>query len=107
MLFLIVGLLVAGLGVPLWLRRVPPNRLYGVRTASTLADDSHWYAVNASAGRAMVGVGIATAILSVTLDGLGVVGDAHKLTMALVLIAGAAVVTIVGLRRARQHRDGP
>ena len=106
MLFLILGLLVAGLGVPLWLKRVPRNRLYGVRTVSTLADESRWYAVNASAGRAMVGVGLATAILSVTLDGLGVVGDAHKLTMALVLIFGAAVVTIVGFRHSRQHRDG-
>jgi uncharacterized membrane protein len=104
MLFSIAGLLIAGLGVPLWLRRVPPNRLYGVRTAATLADESRWYAVNASAGRSMVAVGIATAVLSVALDGLGVVGDAHVSTMALVVIAGGAFVTVVGLKQAREHR---
>ena len=104
MLFLTLGLLIAGLGIPLWLRRVPPNRLYGVRTAGTLADESLWYAVNAAAGRAMVGVGVATAILSVALDGLGVVGDAHVLTMALLLAAGGALVTFVGLRQARERK---
>jgi uncharacterized membrane protein len=105
--FLMLGLLVAGLGVPLWLKWVPPNPLYGVRTRSTLADKSRWYAVNASAGRAMVGVGMVTAIFSVALDRFGVVRDAHKLAMALVLIAGGALVVFVGLRQVRQHRDGP
>jgi uncharacterized membrane protein len=104
MLFLITGLVIAGLGIPLWLRRVPPNRLYGIRTAGTLADESRWYAVNASAGRVMVGVGVATAILSVVLDGLGVVGDAHVLTMALLLAAGGALVAFVGLRQARDAK---
>ena len=106
MLFLVLGVLVAGLGIPLWLKRVPRNRLYGVRTVSTLADESRWYAVNASAGGAMVRVGLLTAILSVGLDRLGVVGDAHTLTMALVMIAGGVVVTIVAFRQSRQHGDG-
>jgi uncharacterized membrane protein len=104
MLFFLVGLLIAGLGVPLWLRRVPPNRFYGVRTEATRADEARWYSVNASTGRTMVGVGMSTAILSIALDGFGIVGDAHALTMAVVLIAGGALVTFVGFRRAPEHR---
>lgn len=101
MLFLILGLLVAGLGVPLWWKRVPPNALYGVRTASTMADTARWYSANAAAGRAMVGVGMTTAIFSVVLDRLGVVGETHMLTMAVVLSAGAALVAFRGLKHAR------
>src|SRR5690242_20333896 len=51
------GLLLVALGVPLWLRRVPPNFLYGVRFRSTLSDDGIWYAVNALAGRNMIAIG--------------------------------------------------
>ena len=104
MLFLLVVLLIAGLGVLLWLQRVPPNGLYGVSTEATRADEARWCAVNASTGRTIIGVGVSTAILSVALDGFGVVGDAHGLTMAVVLIAGGTLVTFVVLRRAPEHR---
>src|SRR3954447_24860406 len=53
------GILVAAAGIPLWLRRVPPNSLYGVRFRSTLADDEVWYEINALAGRNLVGIGAA------------------------------------------------
>jgi uncharacterized membrane protein len=48
-------LIVAGL--PLYLRRVPPNRFYGARFRSTLADDAFWYELNARAGRDLIGIG--------------------------------------------------
>ena len=45
------AILLVLLAVPLWLRRVPPNRFYGVRTRATLADEERWYDVNAHSGR--------------------------------------------------------
>ena len=45
------GLLLIAAGIPLWLGRVPPNALYGVRFASTLSDDGIWYEINARCGR--------------------------------------------------------
>jgi len=44
-------------GIPLWLRRVPPNAFYGVRFRSTLSDEGVWYETNAIAGRNLVGIG--------------------------------------------------
>ena len=41
----------------MWLRRVPPNALYGVRFGSTLSDDRIWYEINARGGRDLVGIG--------------------------------------------------
>jgi len=51
------GVLLIAAGIPLWLRRVPRNALYGVRFASTLSDDRIWYEINARCGRDLVGIG--------------------------------------------------
>jgi serine/threonine protein kinase len=37
--------------VPLWLRLVPRNRLYGLRLPSTMVSDERWYETNAHAGK--------------------------------------------------------
>lgn len=52
------GVLLVAAGVPLCLRRIPPNPLYGVRLASTRRDDRAWYDVNAQAGRDFIVIGI-------------------------------------------------
>jgi uncharacterized membrane protein len=62
-MYIISGLLMLALSIPLILRRVPPNPFYGFRVPATLADSELWYDVNAYAGRrlALTGVGIAAA----------------------------------------------
>ena len=45
------GLLIFVLALPLILRRVPPNKLYGVRTRASFASESDWYRINAIGGR--------------------------------------------------------
>jgi uncharacterized membrane protein len=45
------GVLLVALGLPLYQRRIPPNRLYGVRVPRTLRDEDVWYEVNQRAGR--------------------------------------------------------
>jgi uncharacterized membrane protein len=57
------GLLLIAAGIPLWLRRVPRNALYGVRFASTLSDDQIWYEINARCGRDLVGIGAGYLVL--------------------------------------------
>jgi len=42
------------IAIPLILRRVPPNPVYGFRTRTTLADENIWYATNAYFGRNFV-----------------------------------------------------
>jgi uncharacterized membrane protein len=57
------GLLLIAAGIPMWLRRIPRNALYGVRFASALSDDRIWYEINARCGRALVGIGLGYLIL--------------------------------------------
>jgi uncharacterized membrane protein len=42
------------IAIPFILRRVPPNRVYGFRTGTTLADENIWYESNAFFGRNFV-----------------------------------------------------
>jgi uncharacterized membrane protein len=46
--------LLAALNVPLMLRRIRPNGLYGFRTPRTLSSPEVWYPANAFAGRALL-----------------------------------------------------
>ncbi|MBI1424754.1 MAG: hypothetical protein GC149_15015 [Gammaproteobacteria bacterium] len=51
---LAVSLLIVGVAVPLALRWVPRNVIYGFRTRTTLSDDKLWYAANAYFGRKLI-----------------------------------------------------
>jgi hypothetical protein len=42
------------LAIPLILRRIPRNVVYGFRTRATLADDDVWYEANAHFGRGLL-----------------------------------------------------
>lgn len=55
--------LIALISVPLILRRVRPNRYYGLRTRRTLADSTLWYDANAYAGWALLAAAAASALM--------------------------------------------
>lgn len=97
------GLLVAALSLPLWLRLVPMNSLYGVRLPSTFASDQRWYDVNAVCGRHLF-------CWSFTIIAAGIAGfyqlprhqDAYAwaaTALTLVAVAAPIVSTLVWMRR--------
>lgn len=45
------GLLITLLAIPLVLRRVPPNAIYGVRTKASFTSNTDWHRINAIGGR--------------------------------------------------------
>lgn len=53
---LLLSALTAMAGIPLILKLVPPNEIYGVRTQRALSRKETWYEVNRFAGYAMVAV---------------------------------------------------
>ena len=57
---------VALVSIPLIMRIVPPNRIYGFRTRRTLANESTWFRANAFAGWALFIAAIASAVLLMT-----------------------------------------
>ena len=65
--FAITGSVIALLGIPMLKRLVPPNHVYGLRVAATLADESIWYEANARSGRDSIIVGIAIVVVALLL----------------------------------------
>ena len=81
----------AAVAIPLILKRVPPNRLYGVRTRRTLRDRDVWFAANAFGGWALI-IGAALSALLLALN----VSPAAALVIPLL---AAVAVTLVYVRR--------
>ena len=48
------SVLLIAIGIPLALRKVPRNLVYGFRTRATLADDFTWFQANAHFGRGLI-----------------------------------------------------
>ena len=66
-LYVIFGLLLIGLSVPLLLDKIPPNGWYGFRVPSTLYNPDLWYKVNRYAARWLLLSGIITVVAAVLL----------------------------------------
>ena len=101
-LFVFVGLLNAGLAVPLIRRRVKPNYLYGFRTPKTLSDERIWYEANAYAGRLLLRLGIVFVVASV---GLFFVfrGDfiVYNVACGSIVLGGVLIVSLLSYRHLR------
>jgi uncharacterized membrane protein len=61
------AVLLALLAIPLMLRKVPRNVVYGFRTRATLGDDRLWYEANAHFGRGLLIASIVSALAILTL----------------------------------------
>ena len=102
-LFLLSGLLMVLVALPLVAGRVPRNYLYGFRTGKTLSSDERWYAANRYAGRQLFWGGLTTALGSLlllpfagrlSLDGVALLG----LALTLVPLGVATVLSFRYLR---------
>jgi len=100
------GIGMAGAGLPLMRRRVPPNPWFGVRFPSTLADGRTWYAVNEQSGRDLFVLGIT--IVVVALGALVVLPhwlpEFRVLLVLAVLFVGLATITARAILHAKRLR---
>jgi hypothetical protein len=94
---LFIGLPVLNLALvgPLELLIVPPNRLYGFRTPTTLSSPDAWYPINLATGLALIVAG-ALAGLAVLLLNAGIIALNPEL-LYLVGILLTAIVTLASL----------
>ena len=53
-----IGLLMALFSIPLILKRIPMNRVYGIRIGKAYATQHNWYAINAYGGKLLFAFGI-------------------------------------------------
>jgi uncharacterized membrane protein len=105
------GLLLTALSVPMILRRVPPNPLYGFRVPSTLRDPVLWYAANRYAGWRLALTGILTVIASIAffrVPGLSLDNYAWACLAVVGLGLGLSLLqAFFFLRRFRKSRTTP
>ena len=82
--------------IPLYLRRVPPNALYGFRTSKTKSNPDIWYAANAQAGKDLMVAGafLLVALLVSVATGVPEGDDAfaqvHTALMTVAVLAAVA-----------------
>lgn len=95
------------LSIPLLLRRVGPNVLYGYRTRATLADPSLWYEANAFfAGRFIVACLVSAAVAPVLARPGLLAPDAFLPVSVVLLAAPVAVAGVLTSRFVARFRRG-
>ena len=101
-IILLVYMLASGivvlLGLPLYFRKIPPNRFYGFRTGRTLACPHVWYTVNRVTGGWMVLTGAATAAAASWVERNGFRVDKAAMIDLGVFATGMAIMLIHSLR---------
>ena len=100
----VLGPILVLLSIPLILRWIPRNRLYGLRIASTLANDSVWYDVNALHGRHLFMLGAVMVFLEFVLP-----STLRLWVLRTIAIVGLATIVIADWRtanRLRREREG-
>src|SRR5688500_19635873 len=89
---LVACVIVAAVAVPLMLRLIPQNPVYGLRTERTLSQQSAWFEVNAFGGRALLIAAGVAALLIMVYQGTWLRSGWAQLAV-FVLAIGAAVVS--------------
>ena len=98
-----IALLIAGLSIPLILRKVPMNHFYGVRFPQSFRSDKAWYEINVYGGKALL---IATIpILLTGLYGLVAAPKAsglYSLIYTGVLVLSLTIASLLSYLKARR-----
>ena len=109
-LLVVSGPLLFVLAIPLWMRLVSPNVLYGVRTRATMADETLWYDVNAACGRDLAVAGALVTFGTWVIDAHSAawVPELRNLAIAALLVVSLGWVSLrcwAALRSARAVRQ--
>ena len=99
LLFLVVGVVFAGLGFPLMRRRIPPNIWYGFRTRKTLSNEELWYSINQVTGKDMIWIGAIIAAASLIVMALRerISTETTVIVMVAVCLISTAYMAIHGI----------
>jgi hypothetical protein len=111
MICLIGSVLVAALALPMYVGKIPPNTLYGYRTARSMSDAESWYAANKIAGRdLLVGSLTSAVVLLLLLTTDSSIGPAALWLPPAVFasaVLGAVVHSVWQIERGHLTHGGP
>jgi len=83
------------LSIPLILRKIPRNPVYGYRTRATLSDDMLWYKANAYFGLRLLIASILSACIAVALHMYQGISPAIYLKISVVLLVAPAIAAVL------------
>lgn len=94
--FILVGLVMVALALPLIFETVKPNRIYGFRTEKTLSDPDIWYRANRAIGIDLAVAGVVTVtVAAALLLAKAVLSENTVLLINLAVSMSALVVAVV------------
>jgi uncharacterized membrane protein len=96
---LAVDVLIALISIPLILRKVPRNWVYGVRTPATLKSDEIWYPANEYGGKALLVSSVISAIGVLILVNVDGIPPKSILNFSIACMAGPPLVAVVFILR--------
>ncbi len=98
-MYVAIGLLLSAISVPLILRRIGPNPVYGFRVKQTLEDPEVWYDVNAYAGKGLFLDGLITVIAALVLALVpGISVDRYALSVMTLVFLGLGISLVASFR---------
>ena len=100
LVILAAAVVMALVAVPLALGRVPRNRLYGIRTRRTLADDAVWYDTNAYGGRGLIVASTVTVVVIAVLGALPLPSGVVVPASAAALVVPSLIACLLAVRHA-------
>ena len=92
---LVCDIIFAIIAVPLILRKVPRNVVYGFRTRATLDNDFVWYEANAYFGKLFLISSLLSAILIVFLYFADIVSMQNFLNVSIAVLAVPSMIPVV------------
>jgi hypothetical protein len=105
-LYLLFGLLLIGLSVPLMRGKVPPNSWYGFRIRLTLDNPDIWYPVNAWAARRLLVAGLVTVFAALFTPLIPETAlPAYSLLISIFLVVSVLLILAFGIRYARSLHE--
>jgi SdpI/YfhL protein family len=98
--------IIAAVSVPLILKLVPPNGLYGFRTRQTLANPDIWYRANRFAGCALFIASAVSAAVFALQPQYATGRDLAGVVALLLPLAGAVALSLAYVRRIGRDAGG-
>jgi len=96
--FVGLSLLIIVLSIPLALKLIKPNHIYGFRVKQTLSNESTWYQVNSYSGRYSVITGMISLICAIVLRYLIISLVVYEVVCTVVLVGGLLLTLLMSIR---------
>jgi hypothetical protein len=97
--YIIIGVVMIIVAIPLIRRWIKPNLLYGSRLPHSAANTALWYDITSYSGRLLTGIGVATILAAVLCYVLNFGENAYTLVCTVVMLMGILTMVALGLRR--------